>query len=240
MVTGGRGQEVRNGRRLALERGSVGFVGRRDEHHYIDLSPEGASLRFLNLALPWKWWEALCAVNGRPAEEAWQARLVRLEDGASARLEHNLEGLFDHSVDASGERTAVVLRLVRAWGRAEAPETGGARWPEWLRRFEVERRDPDLLPNPIGFWYARSGRSPEHFARTCRRVLGASPTGLLNEARIDYVKRRLRDSSQTVAEIAFAAGFENLGYFYRTFRRFVGCAPGVWRNARSASATVPR
>jgi transcriptional regulator GlxA family with amidase domain len=44
--------------------------------------------------------------------------------------------------------------------------------------------------------------------------------------RIERARELLSDGSLTVAEVAYASGFENIGYFCRYYRRITGEAPG--------------
>jgi AraC-like DNA-binding protein len=99
--------------------------------------------------------------------------------------------------------------------------------------------EPGNLQNDLAYFQRRAGRSPEHLARLCRRCFGVPPTELLNRARIRHAKRRLLESDAKVIDIGYDCGFQNLGYFHRTFLRLAGCTPRRWRLTNSA-LTVPR
>jgi len=70
--------------------------------------------------------------------------------------------------------------------------------------------------------------SRRHFSRIFRKVMGVSPSEYVNKIRIDQAKRRLRQS-RSIAEVALEAGFQNVSYFYRMFKRFEEISPGVYR-----------
>jgi len=57
-------------------------------------------------------------------------------------------------------------------------------------------------------------------------LLSTSPVKYRNALRVERAKELLRDGSFSVAEAAYASGFENIGYFCRTYRNFMGEAPG--------------
>lgn len=77
---------------------------------------------------------------------------------------------------------------------------------------------------------ARSvGMSPATFSRLFRRTTGRSFMRVVNELRIDQVCRRLTESSQTIAEIAFDCGYETLSHFNRQFRRIMKTTPRQYR-----------
>jgi AraC family cel operon transcriptional repressor len=72
-------------------------------------------------------------------------------------------------------------------------------------------------------------RSPAHVSRECRRVLGLSPTDLVNAARLDYAAAELTMSSRDILELALDCGFESLSHFYRAFKSRFHCPPRRYR-----------
>lgn len=77
----------------------------------------------------------------------------------------------------------------------------------------------------------------ERFARACsisislfrelfKRQYGVSPVQYRNQLRIGRAQQLLRDGGCTVAEAAYASGFENIGYFCNYYKKVTGCRPG--------------
>ncbi|MCB1104455.1 MAG: AraC family transcriptional regulator [Opitutaceae bacterium] len=64
------------------------------------------------------------------------------------------------------------------------------------------------------------GRS--RFTTLCRRLTGDSPLVLVNRLRIDRAKALLRETGDSITDIAFACGFSSSQYFARVFRGFTG------------------
>jgi AraC-like DNA-binding protein len=48
-------------------------------------------------------------------------------------------------------------------------------------------------------------------------------------ARLRRAARLLLDTGRPVTDIAYDVGFEDLSNFVRTFHRYVGCSPRVYR-----------
>lgn len=81
----------------------------------------------------------------------------------------------------------------------------------------------------------RAGLSPAAFSRYFRRKLGHTFESFVNEVRVGRICRDLLDQpDRTVAELAFAAGYNNLANFNRQFRRRTGLAPMMYRRRHRA------
>ncbi len=74
---------------------------------------------------------------------------------------------------------------------------------------------------------AQTGMSKATFSRHFKAYTGKTFTQFLSEVRIDYAVRQLVESSLSISEIAFGAGFNNLSHFNHTFRTIHGCAPSA-------------
>ncbi|MBJ7445889.1 MAG: AraC family transcriptional regulator, partial [Sphingobium sp.] len=59
-----------------------------------------------------------------------------------------------------------------------------------------------------------------------------SPAQMLDDRALLEARRLLLYSQMSVADIAYAIGFEDPAYFSRFFARHIGQPPRVWRAAR--------
>lgn len=73
--------------------------------------------------------------------------------------------------------------------------------------------------------------SEESFSRFFSRVMGKPFFYFLNEYRIGIACKQLNTTNDQIIQIADAAGYESLPFFYREFKKHKGCAPGVFRRA---------
>ena len=86
-----------------------------------------------------------------------------------------------------------------------------------------------------------SGVSEAHFARSFKQAFGVPPHRYLLTRRIERATALLRDTDQSITEIAFATGWESLGTFGRTFRDVTGESPSTVRaRARAAAHELGR
>lgn len=68
-----------------------------------------------------------------------------------------------------------------------------------------------------------------YFCKFFKKKIGKTPFSYLNEYRINQAAGLLKKTSQSVTEIAFHTGFENIGFFIRQFKRYKGCTPTSFR-----------
>lgn len=65
--------------------------------------------------------------------------------------------------------------------------------------------------------------------KTFKKVAGMTLVAYLNHVRISNAAKSLRESHQTIAEVAASAGFADQSYFDRQFKRAFGCTPNEFR-----------
>lgn len=79
---------------------------------------------------------------------------------------------------------------------------------------------------------AHVGRlSPSQFARVFKDELGAAPIEYLHELRLLRAKRWLRDTDQSITQIALDCGFGSSSYFSRCFQARFATSPSAFRKA---------
>jgi len=85
----------------------------------------------------------------------------------------------------------------------------------------------------------RAAMSPTYFSYLFKVLMGQPFTHYLNELRIRKASDLLRTTDDSVTEICFAAGFNNLSHFTRCFRKAAGMSPLAYRRqARLLSGPV--
>ena len=74
-----------------------------------------------------------------------------------------------------------------------------------------------------------AGMSPSAFSRFFKLHTGRNLSDYIIDMRLGYASRRLVDTSDGVAEICFACGFNNLSIYNRLFKKHKGCSPSKFR-----------
>ncbi len=82
---------------------------------------------------------------------------------------------------------------------------------------------------PIAKYAEAAHVSENSFRRLFRKQYQLSPVKYRNQLRIRRAKELLREEDLSVAEVAYACGFENIGYFCRYYREVMGETPSEAR-----------
>lgn len=88
-------------------------------------------------------------------------------------------------------------------------------------------------PLPQNEAAALAEMSPSYFCRLFHESTGLRYVEYVNQTRIQVACNRLVKQKQTIAEIAFACGFQSLSQFNRTFQKIHDCSPREWLKRNS-------
>ncbi|HEA62039.1 hypothetical protein LCGC14_0077430 [marine sediment metagenome] len=93
---------------------------------------------------------------------------------------------------------------------------------EWLQKhYQRDIRMRDLAP--------RFGLNARSFNRRFRQAANKTPVEYLQEVRIYQARELLKHSNLSIAEIAFAVGYQDVSYFTGLFRRMHDVTPNAYR-----------
>ena len=155
--------------------------------------------------------------------------LVLLERYAMTLMEDDLELLGAH---AAGHCARHLVGLA-ALATGTASDAGAQRGRRGVRRARLAAIEADIRAN-LGWpalsldWLARRHGISPRYIRDLFLGAGTSFTDFVLGARLDRVHDRLRNTSPgrgRISVIAFDAGFGDLSYFNRSFRRRFGMTP---------------
>lgn len=121
--------------------------------------------------------------------------------------------------------TVIAAMSGHAASRTSASAREARRIADVLRHIEERADEPLDLDALAGI----ARLSKYHFLRVFRRAIGMTPYQFLLNVRMRRAAVRLLRSSQTVASIAFEAGFGDLSTFNSRFRGVFGLSPSAYR-----------
>jgi transcriptional regulator GlxA family with amidase domain len=95
----------------------------------------------------------------------------------------------------------------------------------------------DLSVNALA---RRACMSPSHFTRAFKSVFGSTPTGFVENLRLNEAQRRLSVPKRTLDTIAASVGFSDRDAFRRAFERRFGARPrSYFNNVEPVSMATP-
>jgi AraC family transcriptional regulator len=92
------------------------------------------------------------------------------------------------------------------------------------------KMDIDDLANVVAL-------SGSHFSRAFKNSVGQPPMEYVAVRRVERAKSMIRETRESLAEVALACGFADQAHLNRRFRDIVGTSPGRWRRSVAPPAT---
>lgn len=73
------------------------------------------------------------------------------------------------------------------------------------------------------------GICPSYFSKLFKKIYGDGPVVYINKLRIEKAKELLAKTKKSVSDIAYETGFDDCGYFIKTFKKITDTTPGSYR-----------
>ena len=237
-------QHILNGRKQTEERGHLILIREQDVHEL-----RGKKVAYINLAFPLRWFTALESLWEAPGffESLLSSEVtprVHVTGPQLVRLEKLLQRIFT-------ARRGVAARHLFAHFLHEVlkdsfaaflakPNDAARQLPEWLRDTKAWIDAQPMHQVTIAAVYKRAGRCAEHISRSFRKYFGGTLSDYLNQRRLEGAAAHLSNSNYPITEVSLAAGFENLSYFCRLFRRHYKLSPRDYRRKHQQILLPPR
>jgi len=81
------------------------------------------------------------------------------------------------------------------------------------------------------------GLSPEYFSRLFKKSKSITYTNFLTALRISHAKKLLDETNMSIAQIAYAVGYNSQAYFDTVFKKFEKCTPYSYRAGKQSRNT---
>lgn len=243
IITSGRGIHVTGKESYPLSAGDVFVIGGSRQHDYhsterlclvnVLFQPDKLDLRHYDLpTLPG--YHALFVL-----EPAWRRRhqfksrlrlpphelavLMSLVDKLEAELSARKKGF---GFVAAAWFMQIVGHLSRCFAQTKNSDARAVlRIGQAISHLESNYREHVDLDQLAGI----ARMSKRNFTRNFQSAMGTSPISHLLQLRVNQAAEKLRNSNQSVTEIAFQVGFEDSNYFARQFKKLQGVSPRQYR-----------
>lgn len=150
---------------------------------------------------------------------------------ARVPLRRNIE-FFRHAAEAQAAGFRPCLRC-----RPESAPDG----PAWVGSFASINRalalidEGALVEGSVEDLAERLGMTDRHLRRLFEKHLGIGPVMMEQTRRVHLAKKLIHETSLSMTDVAFAAGYGSVRRFNETFRRMYGRPPSSLRRARAVA-----
>lgn len=162
----------------------------------------------------------------QPAEEdrAWIADLLRriltAAEQKAAGYELMVKALLLQLI-------AELLRRKRFLAVPQSPSKKSQQLKQMLEYIQQHSESDLTIPTMAETFHL----SEKYFSRYFRTATGQNFTAYLNTVRIEKARVLLRETDETVLEIALNCGYGSISYFNRVFRQQIGMSPLQYRTS---------
>ncbi|WP_168122110.1 AraC family transcriptional regulator [Paenibacillus sp. HB172176] len=233
-IVSGTGLHVVNGQSYRLQPGMVFLLTKADFHELIP--DEGQTIELFDFVfndslLRPAIYEPLFGPSGLLIHtfEGDQARSITSE--FALLWEESQHWQFGSEIIVQGSFERIVISLARQLDakRPSGPNTGMETMHPSIRKalLHIQHRFREPLSLASAASYA--GLSANYFSECFSKQVGLSFQEYLNERRLQFASAILRSSTLSVTEVCFAAGFNTIPHFDRTFKLKFGCSPREYR-----------
>ena len=231
-VEDGRGVHHINSDKVALETGDLVMIRPSDVHKFS--SRRANPLVMVNVAFSKK---TVSFLSRRYFSDSisffWRQETLPYQVNLSSRQQLWLKGAIENIIDAP--RTLLTLEgfLLQLLGQVmSSPGSQKSdNCPDWLSYVVRHYDQPKYFEQGIEGFVGLTGRCREHVNRQIRLHFDMTTTQIVNQARMVYAEKQLRMSEQSILNICFDCGIENVGHFYKLFKRQFAMTPKVYRSS---------
>jgi AraC-like DNA-binding protein len=196
-------------------------------------------------------WEVLwIRIEGYQIEQAWAALSVQerpifegLPQRETAEVFHRVNRLLtDRPSRADAALNSGIAQLLGYLVESREANKPPGRWESQMDYPELRSALEVMITEPNRSWRAGElaklcGLSERHFFRRFRHATGFSPINWLRRERINLAQVRLQErGSGSIKQIAEEAGYNDVFFFSRDFKRLTGSCPSEYRRARFPAA----
>ncbi|SDO19206.1 AraC-type DNA-binding protein [Paenibacillus sp. yr247] len=103
---------------------------------------------------------------------------------------------------------------------------------DWINLVVAMLKQQYTQPLQLKQFSRMCGMSPSSFAQKFKRFTGRSFLSYKQELQLQEACRLLHKTEKTILEVAQEAGYDDLSYFYRIFRKKMGMPPVQYRKKR--------
>ena len=158
---------------------------------------------------------------------------VKIDIETLNKLETELQKIGNADAEKNPSFYFALAELFKAKRNADLQGKQRDSAPEWILGLIAKLEMPEffcLAPSEI---FAELNYSKEYVSRTFRKVTGKTLTDYMNQRKLSLASVLIQNTDKSIERICFECGYNNVSYFYRTFRQTFGKTPHELRKITS-------
>ena len=249
IVVEGTALHMVNGTIVTLEKGDLAFIRPRDTHTYEFYYSE--DFRIINVGFSRSLFREIGAFLNRDEEMgrltgAALPPCVRTDPRAGREVIRAFKAIGARIEGGNPLQTTLHAQCCLAGVFADyffcypggGQESG--RRPVWFDRLLLEMDKIENLQGGLPRMLELAACSQNHLCRVFQEALRTTPTGYINDKRLEYAVYFLTQSKDEILEISERCGFHNLSHFYHLFQRKYHSSPAKFRRQQTAKTEKNR
>lgn len=204
--------------------GDVVFLRPGDIHCFLREDGNLCSHRDIALTVP-LYEKAATFFRYDPLADLTTYAKTKIDVNTLNKLETDLQVIAGNDPVANPSLYFALADLFRAMKKSDSKQTLQSKAPEWVFELIARLEMPEqfcLEPSAI---FAEINYSKEYVSRTFRKVTGKTLTEYLNQKKLSFASVLIQNTDKSIERICYECGFNNVSYFYRTFKKTFGKTP---------------
>jgi quercetin dioxygenase-like cupin family protein len=221
-----------NDNNIEISNGTLVMI-RPEDSHTLSSAGSGSGIRVTNLAFKK---ETLDFLRSRYYSSSqtffWHKKDLPFAIQLSIENFKKLEMLSDRMLNAPRDKINLDLFLLRIFQLVESEmkiQQYSDTIPPWLVSAMEKYNHPDQLRKGVHGFVSLTQKTIDHTNRTMRKCYQTTLTDYIIKKRMEYAANQIIMTASPIKLICEECGFNNLGYFYNTFKEHFKLTPVKYR-----------
>ncbi len=222
-----------NGEKIPIEKGTAVFIRPADTHDYVCIDKKRFDM--LNITFTAETAEGIFDFLGGVRQGLASSELppmCRLSEGEMQRVADKMTYIRlidDNSTDALRQALRVLVFELVADVFLQRRDGEDISVPQWLSRLCEELREDRNFIEGMAAIPRLTDKSREHVARSMKKYYGVTVSEYINDLRLNYIANMLQHSNHNILDIIFEAGFNNVSWCCKCFKKKYGVSMSEYR-----------
>lgn len=231
LVTENSAVHLINEARIILPPGTLVFI-RPDDRHTFEKPQKNFSL--INFCISLEFMDSVTAYlqdcyDFKPFLEASMPPTITLNKQKMQKLILALMSLtditYDHIFQKKLSAKSILIKIFAEYFNNYSLIYDDSDIPLWLSYTYEEMKKIENLCEGLPRMVEIANKSKEHLSRCFKQYYNTTPTDFITDSRLEYICSTLLNQNINITDIVYQSGFQNMSWFYTSFKRKYGMTP---------------